>query len=121
MAIEFREVTFHPLENFSASAPKGAIVGIVGETDSGAAVLLQLAAGEAEPLAGGVAAQDVCLLDHPFARADALARAKAIVDLQRFRAQGATILLFSNETDLLSSLCDEVWWIESGRLAMRGD
>ena len=35
MAIDFRNVTLAPLEDFTASAPDGAIIGIVGENSSG--------------------------------------------------------------------------------------
>jgi hypothetical protein len=44
-----------------------------------------------------------------------------LLDLDRLRRSGATILLPSCDTSLLENVCDEVWWIDQGRLAAKGD
>ena len=138
MAIEFREVSFPPLEKFSAAAPDGAVIGIVGETGSGQEALVRLAAGLEKPASGEVRVSGprrligpadpldlesggLLLLDHALARQDAVARARAATALERLRRAGSTVLLVSHEEDLLAQLCDEVWWLDQGRLAGRGD
>jgi lipopolysaccharide transport system ATP-binding protein len=37
------------------------------------------------------------------------------------RRAGTTVLLVSHEEDLLRQLCDEIWWLDQGKLAGRGD
>ncbi|MGI8746251.1 MAG: Wzt carbohydrate-binding domain-containing protein [Bryobacteraceae bacterium] len=88
---------------FSAEAPEGAVIGIVGD--------------QASPPSEG----RLLVMDHTLAHADALARAQAAVSLNRLRASGSTVLLFSHEPALLRELCDEVWWIEGGKVAAKGD
>jgi len=137
MAIEFREVSAPPLERFSAAAPDGAVIGIIGETGAGQGVLLRLAAGFERPVAGQVRVTAparllgpadpleldgaLLLLDHALAQRDALERARATVAIERLRRAGSTGVLVSNEEELLAQLCDEVWWLDQGRLAGRGD
>lgn len=138
MAIEFREVQFPPLQGLSLAAPDGSIIGILGEKGSGATELLRLAAGQVQPASGQVIAEgtrrylgiadslslapvNVLAIDHTFAHADALVRGRALASLERLRGSGTTVLLASHERQLLQSICDEVWWLESGKLAGRGD
>lgn len=138
MGIEFRSVSFPPLEDVSVSAPDGAVIGIIGEKGSGDAALLRVAAGLQAPSSGEVVTDGTCrylaitdtlnlapaallLIDHTFAQADALVRGRALVALDRLRANGTTVLLRSNEPDLLRRICDEVWWFDGGKLAARGD
>ncbi len=138
MAIEFQNVHFAPLHDLNVAAPSGSIIGILGEKGAGTTELLQLAAGLEQPSSGEVKAEGsrrylaasdslnfapvhVLLIDHSFAQADALVRARALVGLDRLRAAGTTILLTSHEPQLLRSVCDEVWWLEAGTLSMRGD
>lgn len=138
MAIEFREVTLGPLREFSARAPDGAVVGIIGEHGAGKRTLLRLAAGLEWPVSGQVLAPgarrllgpsdapdwgpvDVLLMEHTLGQQDALARVQAAAALERLRRAGATVLLVSHEEELLARLCDEVWWLEGGRLAARGE
>jgi ABC-type molybdate transport system ATPase subunit len=135
--IEFRAVTQSPLQGFTAAAPDGAVIGIIGEMGAGKSVLLRLASGEATPTSGEVIAgavrryigfgdalnlapADALALEHAFAPHDALVRARAVVELDRLRAGGTTILMVSHEPDLLRSLADEIWWLELGRLRERG-
>jgi lipopolysaccharide transport system ATP-binding protein len=138
MAIAFREIRFNPLEEFSAEAPSGAVIGILGEEGCGAPELLRLAAGMETPLEGTVSAPafrrllrpedeldlspvDLLLLDHALARRDAVQRARASFELVRLARAGTTVLLASHETDLLRSTADEIWWLDGGRLAAKGD
>lgn len=138
MPVDFRDVSLAPLDNFTASAPGGAIIGIVGLDHSGIKQLLQIAGGAAHPVAGGVLAPparryfgigdaidlaqaDVIALDHALAMQDALARVQALSALERLRRRGAAILLASHELSLLELVSDEIWWLDAGRMAAKGD
>jgi len=138
MAIEFRGVEFPPLRNLTVSAPDGAVIGIIGQKGAGKGALLRLAAGLEKPADGSVVFEgsrryvgpcdeldlsrvDLLILDQVFAREDALERAQTMVHLDRLRSDGGTVLVASNETELLRRLCDEVWWLDAGKLAGRGD
>lgn len=138
MSIDFRNVELHPLSGFTASAPSGAIIGVVGEKGSGVPELLQLAAGVATPTSGEVHARPerrfvalgdslnlapaaVIALDQALATQDAVVRARTLSGLDRLRRSGSTILIASHELHLLELLCDEVWWLNAGQLAAKGD
>ncbi|HTR39884.1 MAG TPA: Wzt carbohydrate-binding domain-containing protein [Bryobacteraceae bacterium] len=138
MAIEFRGVRFPPLDDLTVSAPDGAVIGVIGEKGAGKNALLRLAAGTAQPEAGDVIAKgerryigpsdplqlspvDLLAIEHSLAHHDALVRARARAGIDRLRIAGTTVLIVSHELDLLCSMCDEVWWLEAGRLAGRGD
>jgi len=138
MSIAFKKVTFAPLQGFSANAPNGALIGVIGESGSGKRALLRLAAGLDAPSSGSVSAgkkrrflgptdelnfeqADTLALEHTLARLDAVAREQAMAALGRCRRQGSTILLVSHEEPLLRRLCDEIWWLHGGKLAGRGD
>jgi lipopolysaccharide transport system ATP-binding protein len=138
MAIEFRGVHLLPLRDLNATAPGGAVIGVIGQRGSGAGELLLAAAGKeklesGEVIVGGArefagpfetpewAAADVWVVQHSLAHLDALEREQARVAIERLRAAGCTVLIGSNEDELLRVICDEVWWIDQGRLAQRGD
>jgi ABC-type sulfate/molybdate transport systems ATPase subunit len=138
MALAFRRVTSGPLQGFEATAPDGVVIGIVGENGSGAERLLSLACGDETPASGSVersgsvrrlgpgdkpdySAVPVLLLDHSLAQQDALAREQAALALDKLRRGGTTTLLVSHEEELLRRLADEVWWLQEGKLAGRGD
>jgi homopolymeric O-antigen transport system ATP-binding protein len=138
MSIEFRNVTLAPLTGFRAVAPSGVIIGVIGEKGSGIPELLQLAAGIVQPEQGQVIAgpqrrrvalgeplnlapADVIALDQALATQDAVVRARTLTGLDRLRRAGSTILLASHEASLLEALCDEVWWLDAGELAAKGD
>jgi lipopolysaccharide transport system ATP-binding protein len=138
MAIAFAGVSFPPLDNFTAAASDGAVIGLIGEDGSGADALLRLAAGAARPAAGALQVRGparllgprdpwepadaaALLLDHALAERDAVARARASLDIERLRRAGATVLFASHEEDLILALSDEIWWLDAGRLAARGD
>lgn len=138
MAIVFRQVVCAPLEGLDATAPGGAVIGIIGEDGSGKGRLLRLAAGLAKATAGAVEAGEprrllgpgdaldfspvaVLAMEYTLARHDALVRRSAAVALDRLRRAGATVLLVSHDEALLLELADEVWWLDRGKLAGRGD
>jgi lipopolysaccharide transport system ATP-binding protein len=138
MALAFRRVTCAPLREFEAAAPDGVVVGIIGENGSGKTRLLRLAAGLDRPESGVVEAggparllgpddplnlapAGLLLIDQTFSRQDPLVRARAALALDRLRSSGTTTLVVSHEEDLLRRLADEIWWIDQGRLAGRGD
>jgi lipopolysaccharide transport system ATP-binding protein len=138
MSLVFRGVSSAPLDNFDATAPDGMVVGIIGENGSGKSRLLRVAAGMEPTTTGSVKASGevkllgpddplnlapspVLLIDQAFALQDAVARERAAVALDRIRRAGATVLLVSHEEDLIRRFCDEVWWLNGGRLMERGD
>jgi energy-coupling factor transporter ATP-binding protein EcfA2 len=138
MSIEFRNVYAGPLKGLTASAPAGAIIGVIGVKNSGAAELLKLACGVIEAEQGEVKAgtarrlvtlgeplnlapSDVLALDQALATQDALVRTRTLIGLDRLRRAGTTVLLASHEDHLLETLCDEVWWLEAGEIAAKGD
>jgi ABC-type methionine transport system ATPase subunit len=138
MSIEFRSVHAAPLAGFNAMAPAGAIIGVIGEKNSGVTELLKLAGGVTKPDQGEVAAPlerryialgdtlnlapaAVLALDQALATQDAIVRARTLTGLDRLRRAGTTVLLASHEDRLLESLCDEIWWMDAGQLAAKGD
>ena len=138
MAIEFRGIEHTPLHQLTVSAPNGAVIGVIGERGAGKSALLRLAAGLESPQAGQVVFEgerrylglgdalqlspvDLLLMENTLAQHDALVRSRALVGIDRLRTAGATILIVSHEPDLLRRLCDEIWWLDSGALEMRGD
>lgn len=138
MAIHFRDVTHEPIRDLTVSAPDGAMIGIVGLKGSGKAALLRLAAGLEQPATGAIeggasrrlielgqplnfAPVDILLLDAALACQDPLVRERACFALERLRRTGTTILMASYDEPLLSRMCDEIWWLDEGRLAAKGD
>ncbi len=138
MSIEFKNVSAPPFTGLRAVAPSGAIIGVIGEKNSGVTELLKLACGILKPVEGEVIAAPerrfvalgetlnlapaaVVALDQALATQDALVRARTLTGLDRLRRAGTTVLLASHEDRLLETLCDEVWWLEGGHLAAKGD
>src|SRR4029079_17640199 len=138
MSLEFRNAVLAPLNGISVVAPPGVIIGVIGEKGSGVAELLKLAGGSAQPESGEVRAGPerrylalgdslnlapaaVIALDQALATQDAVVRARTLTGLDRMRRGGATVLLASQEDSLLELLCDEIWWLDGGRIAAKGD
>jgi len=139
MAIQFRDAALGPLQQLTVSAPDGALIGLVGDGASGIGELLRLAAGLDSPASGSVEASQparylgpldplvipaplaTLALDHTLACADAIVRAQASVTLEQLRRAGASTLVASHDLDLLTRLADEIWWLDQGRLAAKGD
>jgi lipopolysaccharide transport system ATP-binding protein len=124
MPLAFRHVTAEPLRNFDADVPDGVVIGVIGENGSGKGRLLRLAAGIELPASGTVersGAEPVVLFGQTVASYDALEREKAALAFDGLRRAGKTVFLISHEEALLRRLADEVWWLDRGRLASRGD
>jgi ABC-type methionine transport system ATPase subunit len=138
MAIEFRGVDFAPLRQVTVSAPESAVIGIVGEKGSGKTALLRLASGLDQPAAGSVECEvprhylgwcdevelpgsGLVCLDQTLAKLDGFRLAQTMAAIDCFRGAGGTLLISSHDAALLGRLCDEVWWLDQGRLAGRGD
>jgi len=112
MTIEFREETAGQLDGLSAIAPGGAVIGVIGESDSGSSDLLALAAHKGSALVLG--GDDIARLD-PIQRAD-LSR-----QLANLRRAGEVAFLASHEEEALRLFSDEIWWLHEGRIAAKGD
>jgi ABC-type polysaccharide/polyol phosphate transport system ATPase subunit len=138
MAVALEGVSAPPLEQISVFAPPGAVIGVIGADGGGKRTLLRIVAGDLKPVRGSVEAAaprkylgeaDPISLDgastvslyHTLAAKDACARAGAAMELELFRRRGGTALLVSHEPDLVRWLCDEVWWLDGGRLRAKGD
>ncbi len=128
MAIEFRNVNHPPLSEFSATAPDGSIIGVIGSAGAGWEWTEEgeVTAGSARRYLGplddlDLSPVDSLFIEHTLGMQDALARMRAFAGLERLRRAGATILIASHEQELLRGLCDEIWWIEEGKLAAKGD
>ncbi len=138
MAIAFHDVWWEPLEGLSVVAPSGFVIGLVGDEGCGARELLRVGAGLVAPWRGSVegpssrrlighedaldfSSVEALLLDHALALRDAVSRAQAAMALVGLAREGATVLAASHEERLLAQLCDEIWWLEAGRLAAKGD
>ncbi|MBI1898445.1 MAG: Wzt carbohydrate-binding domain-containing protein [Acidobacteria bacterium] len=136
MAITFRGATLRPVEDFTATAPNGAVIGIVGGAGSGAEEVLEMAARGCVEQGTVTVPADVVLLgpedmlerseagvvclSHTLALKDRVTRARMRLQIERIRRQGGTVLLASHEPDLLRELCDEIWWLRNGRMAAQG-
>ncbi len=138
MAIEFREVALGPVVSLTERVMDGAIVGVCGEDPAALSTILRLATGHEFPASGQVLSSEprrylgpgdllqlapagTIALDHTLARFAGVVRARAKEGLNRLRSNGASILVASQEPALLLELCDEVWWIEQGRIGAKGD
>jgi lipopolysaccharide transport system ATP-binding protein len=112
MTIEFREESFGRLRGLSATAPNGAVIGVIGETDSGASDLLALAASKGCALV---------MTGEELAKLDPLERATLMGRLAMLRRSGEVAFIASHEEDTLRNLSDEIWWVNEGKLAAKGD
>lgn len=138
MAVAFHHCSLAPLQSLNATAPSGYVIGVIGEAGSGIETLLQLAAGVETPQFGSVEASapvQFCgpwdpvtswragslALFHTLDLKDALTRAQAAIELEKLRRAGGTALLASHDLELILWLADEVWWLDGGRLAAKGD
>ena len=106
---------------FDLTAPDGAVIGVVGEDPSAVVRSAKPARylGPDAPL--DLSPASSILLDHTFARQNALARDRAALALESLRRAGTTVVIVSHEEDLLRRIADEVWWIDQGKVAGRGD
>ena len=138
MPVEFRGAGRAALKSLTVTAPDGAIIGVVGQRSSGVSDLLQIVGGVAQPERGEIRAGNhrryltigdqltlapshVIALDQALAAQDALVRARTLAALDRLCRAGTTVFLATHEEPLLETLCDEVWWLEAGELAAKGE
>jgi lipopolysaccharide transport system ATP-binding protein len=112
MMIEFHNESVGRLRGLSATAPDGAVIGVIGESNSGTSDLLALAA------AKGCA---LVMTGEELARLDPIERAKLMEQLANVRRSGSVACVASHEEDLLRTLSDEIWWVHEGKLAAKGD
>lgn len=138
MSVTFLRAAARTLAPLEASVPDGAVVGVTGEEDSGICEVAYLAAGMLQPESGSVASGEprrlvgptdalnlapaaTLVLHHALATRGKVVRGRARIAIERLRRQGASILVISQERNLLTTVCDEVWWFDQGRLAAKGD
>jgi lipopolysaccharide transport system ATP-binding protein len=95
------------LEAFGRSVPPQTIVGLLGDESSGISA-------ELESLSCGPTG--ITLVNYSLDARDPLALMRAKRSLNLVRRDGGTVLLASWNTALLIELCDEVWWIEDGKV-----
>jgi len=103
----------------SAEVPAGAIVGLVGDDAAAQEAVLGLASGAVRAESGTVVAEGARVFDHVFARAGIAESARLRREIEGARRGGAAVLLASQDERILKSLCDEVWWLDEGRLALQ--
>lgn len=136
MAVVFRDAVCPPLQQFNASAPDGAVIGLIGHPAGGVTTLLHLAAGLTQPESGAVEARGnrrlisapsstvpedaaVVAVEYALDVAEPLERFQLSRRLEDQRRRGASILIASHHAEIITALCDEAWWISEGRLALR--
>ena len=89
------------------TAPDGCIIGVI---ENGPSVLTP----------SNVAAPHL-FLNQSLARLGAVGKSREAGRLLELRRAGSTIVIVSHDETLLESCADEIWWIENGALASRGD
>lgn len=89
--------------------PSGAVIGLIGTADSGAADLLQNAG------------PDVLTFGYEIDTRDAIGKAQAAAEFDRLRRAGAPVAVASHDEEFLRRVADEIWWIRGGRVAHKGD
>jgi lipopolysaccharide transport system ATP-binding protein len=63
---------------------------------------------------------DVLVIDEVLAVGDAAFQAKCLAKIAQFKAEGCSILLVSHGLAIVKRLCDEVLWMNGGRLMAQG-
>jgi lipopolysaccharide transport system ATP-binding protein len=63
----------------------------------------------------------ILLIDEVLAVGDISFQNKCLDRIGQFKAQGCAILLVSHDAGLVSRLCDEVLWLDRGKVAARGE
>jgi len=63
---------------------------------------------------------DILLVDEVLAVGDAGFQAKCMEKFAEFRAQGKTVIIVSHAMETMRSMCDQVAWLEHGRLQSVG-
>ena len=101
----------------------GAVVGLIGDNGAGVSDLLQAAGGRF--LGPGhsldLTPAPLISIGYLLDLRDSFTRWEAVVRLEELRRGGSTVLLASHDRELLREAADEVWWINGGRVALKGD
>jgi len=63
----------------------------------------------------------ILLIDEVLAVGDFAYHNKCLERIAQYKAQGCAILLVSHDTGLVSKLCDEVIWLDGGKIAAHGE
>lgn len=63
---------------------------------------------------------DILLIDEVLAVGDAVFRDKCFDRIEKFKAEGTTILIVSHQMSQIHQLCDTVMWLKNGRLMQMG-
>jgi lipopolysaccharide transport system ATP-binding protein len=107
----------------SHELPRGAVIGVIGDNESGLSPFLQAAGGRflgpGHPL--DLSPAPLIVLGYLLDLRDAYARAEAFVRFEELRREGSTVLLASHDPQLLRAVSDEVWWIDDDRVVEKGD
>lgn len=64
---------------------------------------------------------DILMIDEALSTGDAHFRAKATAKMQELRSQASAMFLVSHGMNSIKEMCNEVMWIDHGRLMERGD
>lgn len=118
MAIRFHGLVSAPLVDFSAEAPDGAVIGIIGRNGAGARELIEIASGRMSvPASMLERSGEVRTFGEDIAFDDAYERRRRLYEIERLRRSGATVLVHSHNEEWLGSVCDEVWLVENTLIA----
>jgi ABC-2 type transport system ATP-binding protein len=64
---------------------------------------------------------DILIVDEVLSVGDEAFQIKSYARMEQFRKQGATILFVSHSMDVINGMCQQVAWIDHGRLQMVGE
>ncbi len=96
------------MQIFGITVPPASIIGFIGEESSGIALQFSLAS---------KAVVSFYVLDNH----DPIVRLQMKRSLIEARRRGSRVLIASWDEALLKDLCDEVWWIQRGKVVFQGD
>jgi lipopolysaccharide transport system ATP-binding protein len=97
------------------TAPDGSVIGVIEE---GSALLTAPGVSRTRELPDEPGNY---ILEHPFATADPVTKARGISRLAAMRRAGGTFVLITWDESLLERCADEIWWLRDGALVARGD
>jgi Wzt C-terminal domain len=63
---------------------------------------------------------DILLIDEAFSVGDIYFRAKCLDKMRTFQEEGRTFLVVSHDIEFIQQICDEVIWIDKGRIVAQG-
>lgn len=64
---------------------------------------------------------DVLIIDEALSVGDAYFQQKSFKRIRRFQAEGTTLLLVSHDVAAVRSICDNVIWLDQGRVRSKGE